>query len=83
VGLRKSLADRRTIMIVNARYVLYGAAMRPWLASVSPLKCYGSLFILGDGNWILSMKAHADGERDVGFFLGSVLRCSLLGWSVR
>ena len=62
-----------TIMIVNARYVLYGAAMRPWLASVSPLKCYSSLFILGDGNWILSMKAHADGERDAGFFLGSGL----------
>jgi len=62
-----------TIMIVNARYVLYGAATRPWLASVSPLKSYGSLFILGDGNWILSMKAHADGERDAGFFLGSGL----------
>ena len=62
-----------TIMIVNARYVLYGAAMRPWLASVSPLKSYGSLFILGDGNWVLSMKAHADGERDAGFVLGSGL----------
>lgn len=62
-----------TIVIVNARYVLYGAALRPWLASVSPLKSYGSLFILGDGNWVLSMKAHADGERDAGFFLGSGL----------
>jgi predicted branched-subunit amino acid permease len=62
-----------TIMIVNARYVLYGAAMRPWLASVPPLKSYGSLFILADGNWILSMKAHAAGERDAGFFLGSGL----------
>ena len=62
-----------TVMIANARYVLYGAAMRPWLASVSPLKSYGSLFILGDGNWVLSMKAHADGERDVGFVLGSGL----------
>ena len=30
-----------TIVIVNARYVLYGAALRPWLASVSPLKSYG------------------------------------------
>src|SRR5688572_483788 len=62
-----------TIIIVNARYVLYGAAMRPWLGSVSSLRSYGSLFILGDGNWILSMKAHADGERDAGFFLGSGL----------
>ena len=62
-----------TIMIVNARYVLYGAAMRPWLTSVSPLKSYGSLFILADGNWIVSMKAHAAGERDAGFFLGSGL----------
>lgn len=60
-----------TIMIVNARYVLYGAALRPWLGSVPPVKGYGSLFTLADGNWVLSMKAHADGERDAGFFFGS------------
>lgn len=60
-----------TILMLNARYLLYGAALRPWLGRVSPLQAYTSLYFLGDGNWVLSMKAHADGETDAGFVFGS------------
>lgn len=62
-----------TILVLNARYLLYGAALHPWLGAVAPGQAYGALFVLGDGNWLLSMKAHADGERDGGFVLGSGL----------
>ncbi len=60
-----------TILMLNARYLLYGAALRPWLGQARPAQAYGSLYFLGDSNWVLSMKAHADGEHDAGFVFGS------------
>jgi predicted branched-subunit amino acid permease len=62
-----------TILMLNARYLLYGAALRPWLGQANGLQAYGSLAILGDGNWLLSMKAHEAGENDAGYILGSGL----------
>ncbi len=62
-----------TVMLLNARYVLYGAAMRPWLAGTTPFKAYASLYVLGDGNWVVTMRAHEAGESDAGFMLGSGL----------
>jgi predicted branched-subunit amino acid permease len=62
-----------TILVMNARYLLFGAALRPWLGHTSAAQAYSSLFFLGDGNWILSMRAHAEGERDAGYVLGSGL----------
>lgn len=60
-----------TVVMLNARYMLYGAALRPWLGQASAGDAYASLYFLGDGNWVLSMKAHADGERDAAYVLGS------------
>ena len=63
-----------TILVMNARYLLFGAAMRPWLGAAPAPQAYGSLFFLGDANWMLSMKAHAQGERDAAYVLGSGLQ---------
>lgn len=62
-----------TVLVVNARYVLYGAAIQPWLAQVSRPQALGSLFFMGDGNWALAMKAYHEGYRDAGFVLGTGL----------
>ena len=67
-GIGASVA---TILMLNARYLLYGAALRPWLAQASPTQAYASLYFLGDSNWVLAMKAHANGESDAGFVFGS------------
>ncbi len=67
------IAVAGTILLLNARYMLYGAALRPWLQGASSWTVYPALAVLGDGNWILSMKAHAEGERDAGYVLGSGL----------
>jgi predicted branched-subunit amino acid permease len=61
------------IVISNARYLLYGAALRPWLLQMPRAYTFLSLFMLGDTNWALSMDRHAKGERDTGFVVGSGL----------
>lgn len=51
-----------TILVINARYLLFGAALQPWLWSAGPLRAYGSLLLLGDGNWLMTMRAIRAGE---------------------
>ncbi len=68
-----------TVVLLNARYLLYGATLRPWLGHASPTDAYGSLYLLGDANWMLSMRAHDAGEDDAGFVLGSGL-ATFLPW---
>ncbi len=62
-----------TIVVINARYVLFGASVQPWLATATRPQALGSLFLLGDGNWALSMREYHAGYRDAGFVLGSGL----------
>lgn len=61
------------IVMMNARYLLYGAALRPWMGSLPPHQSYPNLFFLGDGNWVISMTRWKAGQRDAGFLLGSGL----------
>ena len=70
-----------TILIMNARYILYGAALRPWLGGLDAPRAYLSLFLLGDGNWALAMKERDAGDDDAGFLLGSGL-VMFIGWTV-
>jgi 4-azaleucine resistance transporter AzlC len=60
-----------TVLVINARYVLYGASIQPWLAQATPRQALATLFFLGDGSWALSLRRYETGERDAGFILGS------------
>jgi 4-azaleucine resistance transporter AzlC len=60
-----------TTFVVNLRHVLFGAALRPWFARLSPLKVYGSAFFLSDESWALTIRALSEGGRDRAFLLGS------------
>jgi predicted branched-subunit amino acid permease len=60
-----------TVMIINARYLLFGAALQPWLGQARPLQAYGSLLLLGDANWLLVMRAIAAGETDRAYLPGT------------
>lgn len=62
-----------TTLVVNARYLLMGAALRPWFSQLSRLKTYSTLFFLGDENWALATYAFKKGERDAAFLLGGGL----------
>ena len=65
------LAGMATVLMLNARYLLYGASLRPWLGQCGPVQAYGTLWFLGDANWAMSTKANAEGEQDAAFIFGS------------
>lgn len=65
------LAVGLTTVAMNSRYLLLGAALRPWFGPLPAGQAYGSLFVLGDGNWALALREHAAGRIDAAFLAGS------------
>jgi len=59
--------------IINARMVLMGAALQPWLAGEPKVQSAVSAFFLTDANWLIATRYAAEGGRDVGVLLGSGL----------
>jgi predicted branched-subunit amino acid permease len=68
-----------TILVINARYILFGAALQPWLWAAGPARAYGSLLLLGDANWMQTMRAIRAGEEDRAYLAGTGAPM-LLGW---
>ncbi|QLD84364.1 AzlC family ABC transporter permease [Natronomonas halophila] len=62
-----------TTLVVNLRYVLMGASLRPWFEDLSPLQSYGSLFFVTDESWALSIADLRTGSGRGGFLLGAGL----------
>lgn len=67
------------ILVINARYLLFGATLQPWLWSAGPLRAYGSLLLLGDANWLMTMRRIQDGEEDRAYLAGTGVPITL-GW---
>ena len=70
-GQATLLALFAAILVINARYVLFGAALQPWLWQAGPMRSYGSLLLLGDANWLLTMRRIAEGEEDRAYLAGT------------
>lgn len=68
-----------TILLINARYLMFGAALHPWLGQIGGPRAYGSLLLMGDANWIFVMRAIARGETDRAYLAGSGVPM-LVGW---
>ncbi|WP_256288616.1 AzlC family ABC transporter permease [Halobellus inordinatus] len=62
-----------TTLVVNLRYLLMGAALRPWFEQLSPRQTYASLFFTADENWALTIGELRSGSRRGAFLLGSGL----------
>ncbi|WP_336034460.1 AzlC family ABC transporter permease [Halobacterium yunchengense] len=60
-----------TTLVVNLRYVLMSAALRPWFRHLTPAQAYGSVFFFADENWALTMATLRAGSRRGAFMLGS------------
>jgi 4-azaleucine resistance transporter AzlC len=59
--------------IINLRYVIMTAALKPWLGPLGRFLSYGSVFFTADENWAVSIAEMRAGGRDAGFFVGSGL----------
>ncbi len=58
-------------LAINARHILLGAALAPWLLQLPRWKRLCAVTVLSDANWAQAMRAHASGERDAGVLVGA------------
>ena len=57
--------------IVNARFILMGASLRPWLGQLPAWQAYLALLQNVDANWIVASRYRGEGGGDVSIYLGS------------
>lgn len=58
-------------LAINARHLLLGASLSPWLSRLPLWQRLGSVTVLSDVNWAQAMRAYAAGERDAGVLVGA------------
>jgi predicted branched-subunit amino acid permease len=56
---------------VNARMILMGASIQPWVRHAPMSFNAVNLFFLTDASWLISMRYHAEGGRDFGVMFGA------------
>jgi 4-azaleucine resistance transporter AzlC len=59
--------------IVNARFVLMGASLRPWLGPLPAWQVYPVLLLTTDATWIVGMRYRTQGGGDASIYLGAGL----------
>jgi 4-azaleucine resistance transporter AzlC len=59
-----------TVLAVNARHVLLGATLAPWLLQLPLARRLLALSLLSDANFAQSLAAHERGETDAGVLFG-------------
>jgi len=57
--------------VVNLRLALMGPLLSPWLDRVQGWRLWGSLFVMADQNWALSLTEQRAGRWDAGYLFGS------------
>ncbi|UXI02439.1 AzlC family ABC transporter permease [Photobacterium sp. TY1-4] len=62
-----------TVFAINARHLLMGATLYPWLRELPPAKRYGVMLLASDANWAMSMQAFSRKEPGLGLLIGGGL----------
>lgn len=62
-----------TVFAINARHLLMGATLYPWLSCLPPAKRYGVMLVASDANWAMSMQALKRGKPGLGLLFGGGL----------
>ncbi|SDM26103.1 4-azaleucine resistance probable transporter AzlC [Franzmannia pantelleriensis] len=55
---------------INARHLLMGAALYPWLRHLPVRQRYASLALMSDSNWAMAAADYRRGETNVGMLVG-------------
>ncbi|MEE1613304.1 AzlC family ABC transporter permease [Microvirga sp. CF3016] len=64
--------------VVNARLMLLGATLQPWLKDEPLARTALNLFLLTEAGWLVGTRYYNEGGRDVGVLLG----CGVVLWLV-
>jgi len=59
--------------IVNARFILMSATLRPWLSGLPAWQAYAALNAIVDATWLVWMRYRGEGGGDVSVFAGAGL----------
>ncbi|XKF14737.1 AzlC family ABC transporter permease [Halomonas sp. BLK-85] len=62
-----------TVFAINARHLLMGATLYPWLHHLPKSKRYGVMLVASDANWAMSMQAFSREKPGFGILLGGGL----------
>lgn len=71
-----------TVFAINARHLLMGATLYPWLSQLPPARRYGAMVVASDANWAMAMQAFGRKEPGLGILFGGGLAlwlCWVLG----
>jgi predicted branched-subunit amino acid permease len=59
------------VFAINARYLLQGLTLAPWVMPLPAWQRWGTLFFLSDASWAASLRRFESGHDDVGHLLGT------------
>ena len=59
--------------IVNARFILMGATLRPWFGPLPAWQVYPALCSTVDATWLIATRYRAEGGSDASVFVGAGL----------
>nr|WP_283950243.1 AzlC family ABC transporter permease [Pseudomonas piscis] len=62
-----------TVFAINARHLLMGATLYPWLKELPRGQRYGVMLVVSDANWAMSMQAFDAGKPGLGLLFGGGL----------
>ncbi len=68
------------VMVINLRYLLIGASLRPLFAGKSLGHKFARMHLVADENWAVTMAEYRKCGTDTGFLLGGGL-CVVTAWS--
>lgn len=70
-SLSTLVAVMTVTLFVNARMVLMGATLQPWLVGAPGWRNALGHFVLTDGSWVVAMRYREGGGRDLGVLFGA------------
>ncbi len=62
-----------TVLAINARHLLMGASLYPWLRHLPGWHRYGAMVLASDSNWAMTLQAMAKGSPGLGVLVGGGL----------
>ncbi|SEP14170.1 Predicted branched-chain amino acid permease (azaleucine resistance) [Methylobacterium sp. ap11] len=69
--LRALLAAMTVTGLINARMILMGATIQPWMRGTPLWRTAMTLFVLVDASWLIGVRHRAEGGRDLGVLFGA------------